>query len=69
MKTWAIIMLVLLAVLHQDFWLWSDTSLLWEVVPVGLAYHAGISLAATALWLGVARFAWPADEPSQEGSS
>lgn len=69
MKGWATVCLVALMVLHQDLWLWSDASLVWGVVPVGLAYHAGISLAATALWFAVARFAWPEDEPSHEEAS
>jgi alpha-D-ribose 1-methylphosphonate 5-triphosphate synthase subunit PhnH len=69
MKGWATVCLVALMLLHQDLWFWSDTSLVWGVVPVGLAYHAGISLAATALWFAVARFAWPKDEPPHEEAS
>jgi hypothetical protein len=66
MKRWALVCLVALMILHQDFWLWGDTSLVWDIVPVGLAYHAGISLAATALWFAVARFAWPVDDEPRE---
>ncbi len=69
MKGWAAACLVALVVLHQDIWLWSDASLVGGVVPAGLAYHAGISLAATALWFAVARFAWPSDEPPDEEAS
>jgi len=53
----AVVVAVLL--LHQDFWLWSDRTLLLGFLPVGLAYHLGYSvLAAATLWLLV-RFAWP----------
>ena len=66
MKGWALIALLLLMALHQDLWFWDDRSLLWDFLPVGLAYHAGISLAATALWFAVARFAWPEDGVAEE---
>ena len=32
--------IVLLFVLHQDFWLWEDTTLVFGFIPIGLAYHA-----------------------------
>jgi hypothetical protein len=41
---------VLLCVLHHDWWYWDDGTLLLGFLPVGLAYHAGVSLAAAALW-------------------
>lgn len=52
---------VLLAILHQDFWLWDSTTLLFGFLPVGLAYHAGYSLLAALLWYGALHFAWPED--------
>ncbi len=45
--------------LHQDFWLWNDRTLLLGFLPVGLAYHAGYSIAAAALWALAVIFAWP----------
>ncbi len=55
-------LIVLLAVLHQDFWWWDDSdTLLFGFVPVGLAYHAGLSLAAGLLWALAVKFCWPAD--------
>ena len=68
MRGWALLALIALMALHQDLWLWDDRSLIFGFLPVGLAYHAGISLAATALWFSVARLAWPEEEP-HEGSS
>ncbi len=53
--------ILLLAVLHQDFWLWHDATLLFGFLPVGLAYHALYSLVAALLWYLALVFAWPAD--------
>ena len=52
---------LLLFVLHHDFWWWDDTSLVLGFLPIGLAYHAGFSLAAGLLWLAAVKFAWPTD--------
>ncbi len=49
----------ILFVLHHDFWWWDDRSLVFGVVPVGLAYHAFFSVAAALLWVCAVRFAWP----------
>ena len=53
------IALVVLMVLHHDWWLWSDGTLLFGFLPVGLAYHAGISLAAGVLWAVAVFYAMP----------
>lgn len=50
---------VVVLVLHQDFWLWTDKTLVFGFLPIGLAYHALYALiAAFTMWLLV-RFAWP----------
>ncbi len=55
-------LIVLLALLHQDFWWWDDSdTLVFGFVPVGLAYHAILSLAAALLWALAVKFCWPAD--------
>lgn len=41
---------VVLIVLHHDCWFWNDGRLIFGFLPVGLGYHALISLAAAALW-------------------
>jgi hypothetical protein len=61
MKWIAIAAIVLLMVLHQDFWWWDDNSLVFGFVPIGLAYHALISLLAGGVWALVVFFAWPKD--------
>lgn len=69
------IIFVLLFILHQDFWLWEDKTLVFGFMPIGLAYHAGFSIAATLLWASALKWAWPsdieawADETSDEGEA
>ena len=52
-------LVLLLGVLHYDFWLWDDEGVVLGFLPVGLAYQMGISVAAAVTWLLVIRFAWP----------
>ena len=61
MKTSLYLAIVLLTVLHQDFWLWDDTTLVFGFLPAGLAYHVLFSLLTALLWLFAIRFAWPED--------
>lgn len=58
---WVWIIFVALFFLHQDFWFWDDRSLVFGFMPVGLAYHAGFSLAAALLWASAVKWAWPSD--------
>lgn len=60
------ILIVLLLVLHQDNWLWNDDRLVFGFMPIGLCYHAGISVAASMTWFLAAAFAWP--RPLQESA-
>lgn len=53
------IALVALMILHHDWWFWSDPTLLFGFLPIGLAYHALISLAAGALWAVAVFYAMP----------
>lgn len=61
-RSWLLVTIgiVVLALLHQDFWFWENRTLLFGFMPVGLAYHAGFSLAAATLWALTVKFAWPA---------
>lgn len=54
-------LVVLLIVLHQDNWLWESETLVGGVLPIGLFYHACISVAASATWLLATKIAWPLD--------
>ena len=46
-------------VLHQDFWNWKNTDLIFGFLPVGLAYHAGYSILAAIMMAILVKFAWP----------
>lgn len=54
-------LVILLAVLHYDFWYWDDRTLLFGFVPVGLAYHAAFSLACGLTWFLAVHLAWPTE--------
>lgn len=60
MKYLVILMAVALAILHQDYWWWDDKSVLFGFLPVGLAWHMGISLAAGVVGFLAVTFCWPA---------
>ncbi|OUU40855.1 MAG: hypothetical protein CBC16_05740 [Verrucomicrobia bacterium TMED56] len=50
---------VILFFLHQDFWWWDESKLIFGFMPLGLAYHAGFSIACAILgWLAI-KYAWP----------
>jgi hypothetical protein len=64
---WALV--VILVVLHQDYWQWDKANLVVGFLPYSLAYHAGLSVAAAVVWLLATRFCWPDlpdDLPEQE---
>jgi hypothetical protein len=47
--------------LHQDVWLWRTARpLVFGFLPIGLAYHAGYCVLASALMWLLVRHAWPA---------
>lgn len=52
-------LVVLLAILHQDFWFWDNHFLVLGFLPVGLFYHAVFSIAAGLLWAAAVKWAWP----------
>lgn len=52
-------LVLLLVILHQDLWNWNNDRLVLGFIPVTLAYHASISIAASVVWFMATRFAWP----------
>ena len=56
---------LLLYLLHQDFWFWRDGRLVFGVLPMGLFYHAVYCLACAALMWALVKFAWPVDLDSE----
>lgn len=68
MKKVVIILIIALIVLHQDFWWWDDIEpLVFGFLPIGLAYHAMISIAAAIVWALAVRYCWPKDVDVAEG--
>lgn len=59
-KAFLIILLVVLFVLHQDFWFWHTARpLLFGFLPVGIWYHVCFTLAVSlVMWLLIQQ-AWP----------
>jgi hypothetical protein len=54
-------LVILLAIVHQDFWFWDSNTQVLGFMPIGLAYHAFYSLLAAALWVLAIKIAWPHD--------
>ena len=52
---------VVLFFLHQDFWRWDNADMVFGFMPMGLAYHAGFSIACAILGGLAIRYAWPHD--------
>jgi hypothetical protein len=46
-------------VVHQDNWNWKSTEVVFGILPVGLAYHAGYSILAAVMMAILVKFAWP----------
>lgn len=62
MKRVVVVLLVLLGILHQDFWWWNSIEpLVFGFIPIGLAYQVGVSIAAAILWAMAVHFCWPRD--------
>jgi len=51
--------MLVLFVLHQDFWFRDDATLILGILPIGLAYHMAFTVLAASAWLVIVRFAWP----------
>ena len=52
---------IVLAVLHQDFWLWDDAHLWFGFMPAGFAYHVLFSVLSAVVWALAVMLAWPTD--------
>ncbi len=61
MKNTVYVLIVLLTIVHQDFWWWESSRLVFGFLPITLAYHACVSMAAAALWALAVKYCWPVD--------
>jgi len=60
-KALLVLAVVVLYVLHQDFWNWRTAyPLVFGFMPIGLFYHGVFSVAASGLMWLLVKFAWPA---------
>ena len=70
MKRIVFALIVMLMILHHDFWWWDDSeTLVFGFIPIGLAYHAGVSIAAGILWAMAVKFCWPQDVDVMESET
>ena len=53
------VFIALLFLVHQDFWWWDDSSVVFGFLPIGLASQMFITLAAGVGWWLATRFCWP----------
>ncbi len=59
--------ILLLTIFHQDWWWWDDSeTLVFGFLPVGLAFHAGMSILAAVLWTLAIQYCWPANLDEDE---
>ncbi|MBL8889281.1 MAG: hypothetical protein JNL67_04835 [Planctomycetaceae bacterium] len=58
---WIWLALVVLLLLHHDFWFWDSSYLVGGFMPIGLAYHVAYSIAVTITWVVLTSKFWPAD--------
>lgn len=56
---WGLVLLLL--IVHQDFWFWESETLVFGFMPIGLLFHALISLAAGVTWFLATKHCWPAE--------
>ena len=60
-------LVIMLLILHQDNWFWDDNTLLFGFLPIGLFWHACISVGATMTWFLATKIAWPFGDNVSEG--
>ncbi len=64
------LLVLVVIILHQDFWLWTNKTLVFDFLPIGLVYHGLYTvLAAVTMWILV-KVAWPRefdDVENQDG--
>jgi hypothetical protein len=51
--------IAVMVILHQDVWFWTNKTLLFGCVPIGLAYHAGFTVLAAITLFVFTRTIWP----------
>jgi hypothetical protein len=61
------LLVLVVIILHQDFWFWTNKTLVFDFLPIGLVYHGLYTvLAAVTMWILV-KVAWPKEFDDVEG--
>jgi hypothetical protein len=71
-KSLILIAIILLVILHQDFWNWrAARPFVFGFIPISLFYHICYTLAVSALMYALIKIAWPAhlEEEIESASS
>lgn len=66
MKYFVWLLVLLLVVLHHDYWNWHRVELVGGILPVGLVYHMALTVATAVVWYIATRRLWPADLSPEE---
>ena len=61
MKKVVVALFVIMLIIHQDIWFWSDASLVFGFMPIGLFYHALFSIGCAVLGALAIKFLWPTE--------
>lgn len=59
MKIVAALLIAGLLVLHQDYWQWNRTELVFGFLPHTIAWHAGLCLITSGVWVLITTLCWP----------
>ncbi len=62
MKRLIAILVIALMIAHQDNWNWTDDTMVFGFMPIGLFYHVCLSIAAAFVWLVACTIAWPFED-------
>ena len=69
MKYLLAVLVAAVILLHQDIWNWTNRTLVFGLLPAGLAYHAGYSVVAALTMALLVRYLWPAHLDEDENPS
>lgn len=59
MKYLAVLLIVGLLVAHQDYWQWNRSELVFGVLPHTIAWHSGLCVATSLVWIWITSTCWP----------
>jgi hypothetical protein len=66
MKYVIAVLVGMVILLHQDVWNWTNKTLLFGYLPLGLAYHGAYSITAALTMALLVKFLWPAHLDEEE---